>query len=456
MEMTKGKDKEFLYHDLRPRLFKPHYLREEQLDEIFSDDDHKKGIILHMMDLGICGKSTLAYSKKHGSTSEWSRHLNDWLDRIPLLIKIQHPLLIIGESGTGKEDMAKLLHYIGKGKDKPFVPVNCSAIPADILESELFGHAKGAFTNAIKAKPGLIETARGGSFFLDELAKMEHHLQYKLLRVIQERKIRRLGSNKDIEVEDVQVIIAVQPADIEHIVKDLQNRLNIYNAITLPPLSERLHGDPYLIYGVLEKLQKDKRTPQEKKEIERLQRKALEFEESFSRNSLPALKEETLEVTSKNNNLFIQYQNTMFQIEELASPVILSNEALYNLINYQGYTEKNFRELENILEYALIQTQLAGRKEILIRDLPESVRDSQSTQLKQVDIRSLPLKDIFIHADNIKRSAIREKIRDIYGKGKDIKSVLRDERVEGEYDGFMKKLQRTLGKGFLKELKRSP
>jgi DNA-binding NtrC family response regulator len=116
-------------------------------------------------------------------------------------------VLILGESGTGKELVARALHYHSSRRDKPLVPVNCGAIPEDLLESELFGHEKGAFTHAIKTRIGRFELADGGTIFLDEVAEMSPHLQVKLLRILQEQEFERLGATKTIRC-DVRILAA--------------------------------------------------------------------------------------------------------------------------------------------------------------------------------------------------------------------------------------------------------
>jgi DNA-binding NtrC family response regulator len=152
------------------------------------------------------------------------------------------PVLISGESGTGKEVVARAVHRRSPRADKPFVPVNCGAIPVELIESELFGHAKGSFTGADRERPGLWEEADGGTIFLDEVTETGPQFQVKLLRALQEREIRRVGSNKNIPV-DVRVIAATN-RNIEEEVKagrfrqDLMYRLNVVS-IELPSLRER-------------------------------------------------------------------------------------------------------------------------------------------------------------------------------------------------------------------------
>ena len=151
-------------------------------------------------------------------------------------------VLITGESGTGKEMVAKAVHYNGPFKDKPFVTVNCGAIPESLMESEMFGHKKGSFTGAISDKQGLFETADGGTLFLDEIGELPLSIQVKLLRAIQERVIRRVGDTNDIKV-NVRLIAATNRV-LEDMVKrgefreDLYYRLNVI-LIHVPPLRER-------------------------------------------------------------------------------------------------------------------------------------------------------------------------------------------------------------------------
>lgn len=151
-------------------------------------------------------------------------------------------IFITGESGTGKEVIAKTIHNEGKGKKSPFVAINCSAIPENLLESELFGHAKGAFTGAADKKVGLFEEAEGGTLFLDEIGDLSLPLQAKLLRVLQERKIRRIGENT-FRAIDVRIISATHKDLKQHVMEgkfreDLYFRLNVI-PIRIPPLRER-------------------------------------------------------------------------------------------------------------------------------------------------------------------------------------------------------------------------
>ncbi len=171
-------------------------------------------------------------------------------------------VLISGESGTGKEVVARHVHYHSTRRNKPFVPVNCGAIPPDLLESELFGHEKGAFTGAITTRQGRFEMAEGGTLFLDEIGDMSLPMQVKLLRVLQERTFERVGSNKSIEA-NVRIIAAThvnleQAIESGRFREDLYYRLNVF-PIDMPPLRERIEDLRLLINDLTERLQHEGR-----------------------------------------------------------------------------------------------------------------------------------------------------------------------------------------------------
>ncbi len=174
-------------------------------------------------------------------------------------------VLILGESGTGKELIAKTIHFNSSRAQGPFVPLNCAAIPKDLLESELFGHEKGAFTGAVTTRLGRFELAQGGTLFLDEVAELAPELQVKLLRVIQEREFERVGGMKTIKV-DVRILAATNKDLERHVAnglfrEDLFYRLNVI-PVQLPPLRERTEDLPLLMdHFVHEFAKKRKREP---------------------------------------------------------------------------------------------------------------------------------------------------------------------------------------------------
>src|ERR1700736_318993 len=185
-----------------------------------------------------------------------SSAIRDMLGRIVRIAPTEAVVLITGESGTGKELVAKAIHANSRRADRPFVPVNCAAITETLLESELFGHARGSFTGAASARKGLFEEADGGTFFFDEIAETPITFQAKLLRAIQENEIRRVGENKPIPV-DVRIIAATNQDLMTAVAEkrfrqDLYYRLNVAR-FQLPPLRERREDIAVLLPWFLEK-----------------------------------------------------------------------------------------------------------------------------------------------------------------------------------------------------------
>src|SRR5216110_912126 len=168
-----------------------------------------------------------------------------------------HPVLILGESGTGKEMVARSIHYAGPFRDKPFLPVDCGSLVPTLIESELFGYVKGAFTGANQSKDGLLAMAEGGTVFLDEVGELPVDLQAKMLRAIQEKEIRPVGSTKRSSI-NVRILAATN-RDLEHAVaqgmfrRDLYFRLNVLS-LRIPPLRERRQDIPLLAGHILERL----------------------------------------------------------------------------------------------------------------------------------------------------------------------------------------------------------
>jgi two-component system response regulator AtoC len=226
-------------------------------------------------------------------------------------------ILITGESGTGKELVARALHYNSDRSPNPFVAVNCGAIPENLLESELFGHAKGAFTDAIRTKKGLFEEADGGTLFLDEIGELPSQLQVKLLRVLQEGEIRRIGESKPIQI-DVRIVAATVKDLVKEVNEgrfrdDLFYRLNVL-PIHIPPLRERKEDIPLLTSHFIKK-----------------------YSQAMNKN--------------------------VMGIESMA---------LEALMNYKWYG--NVRELENTIERAIV---LADRENLEIENLPIEIQNFQ-------------------------------------------------------------------------------
>jgi len=196
------------------------------------------------------------------------------LEMVSQIAKTESTVYIHGESGTGKELIAKAIHLASERKDRPFVPINCAALPETLLESELFGHEKGAFTGAVRSTKGLFTQAHAGTLFLDEIGDMPLSIQAKLLRALQERQFYPVGSEKPVEV-DVRVIVATQK-DLESDVKQGQFREDLFYRIHvipiyLPPLRERKEDIPPLVEYFLKKF-----SQQMKKEVKGLAPQAMQ------------------------------------------------------------------------------------------------------------------------------------------------------------------------------------
>jgi sigma-54 specific flagellar transcriptional regulator A len=185
-----------------------------------------------------------------------SNAMRSLLHLVELVAPVDSTVLLLGESGTGKELIARHIHELSSRAGGPFVPVNCGAIPAELIESELFGHEKGAFTGALTRRVGRFEFAAGGTLFLDEIGDMSLQMQVKLLRVLQERSFERVGSNTMIRC-DVRIVAATH-RDLEmrvregHFREDLYYRLNVF-WLPIPPLRDRLSDLPLLIRHILER-----------------------------------------------------------------------------------------------------------------------------------------------------------------------------------------------------------
>ena len=265
-----------------------------------------------------------------------SKPMREVFDLIRRVADSQTNLLITGESGTGKELVAKAIHFNSMRKSLPFVPVNCAAIPELLLESELFGHVRGAFTDAKADKRGLFEEAQGGTLFLDEISELPMMLQAKLLRAVQEREIRRVGATRSVPI-DVRIIAATNVKLAEEVKakrfrEDLYYRLNVIE-VRLPPLRDRKEDIPLLVQGLLHKS--------------------------------VAAKQKSIDTVAES--------------------------ALARLIDYEW--PGNVRELENVVERA---ATLAQEKKITLEDLPSAIREVQGEgqMIEDAVDRLLPLEEL--------------------------------------------------------------
>jgi two-component system response regulator PilR (NtrC family) len=212
-------------------------------------------LIAATLKLGESSESTIQLPQvKLLGRSRAMEQLRELIERVS---RSQAPVHIYGESGTGKELVAHLIHDAGARRDGPFVPVNCGAIPGELMESELFGHRKGSFTGAVADKQGLIQSAEGGTLFLDEIADLPLHMQVKLLRVIQEKSVRPVGDSKETPT-DVRILSATH-RNLSALVadgrfrEDLFYRVNVIE-IRVPPLRERLEDIDELVEAITARL----------------------------------------------------------------------------------------------------------------------------------------------------------------------------------------------------------
>ncbi|OGW14129.1 MAG: hypothetical protein A3G93_03740 [Nitrospinae bacterium RIFCSPLOWO2_12_FULL_45_22] len=231
-------------------------------DLLYDDEGNLIGIIEVFRDISQIKelKERLTDLYQFDNIVTKDRRMKEILAILPSVAQSKSTVLIEGESGTGKELIAKAIHNNSLRKDKPFVAVNCAAIPETLIESELFGHVKGAFTGAYQDRVGRFERANHGILFLDEIADMSLSTQAKLLRVIQEEKFERVGGSKTIEV-DVQVIAATNKGLLKAVREgkfreDLYYRISVF-PITLPPLRERKEDIHLLITHFIEKFNKE-------------------------------------------------------------------------------------------------------------------------------------------------------------------------------------------------------
>lgn len=258
------------------------------------------------------------------------------------------PILITGETGTGKELVSRSIHYNSKRKNGPFKAINCGGIPKDLLESELFGYEKGAFTGATQTKPGLIELADNGTLLLDEIAELKLDLQVKLLRVLEEKRLTRVGGTKEINI-NIRIISATSK-NLQDLIRkgefreDLFYRINVF-PINLPPLRERKEDIPLLVNFFLK-----------------------EFEEKFGKQTI-------------------------------STDVILA----FRRYNWPG----NVRELKNVIERILISKQNKEHYTITIEDIPKEI-DTEILSNLNMDTTSTTMEAT---VNNLERKLISDALK---------------------------------------------
>lgn len=227
----------------------------------FMDSLHRARVYREQYDINA-GRVQQRDTKLFRSLIGTSREIQKVREMMAQVADKDVTVLITGESGTGKEVVARNLHYNSRRRKMPFVPVNCGAIPRELLESELFGHEKGAFTGAVSSRAGRFEMAQGGTLFLDEIGDMPLDMQVKILRVLQEKNFERVGGNKTMQT-DVRVITATH-RNLEGMIEkgtfreDLYYRLNVF-PIEVPHLRERVEDIPLLLNDLITRMENEKR-----------------------------------------------------------------------------------------------------------------------------------------------------------------------------------------------------
>jgi len=313
---------------------------------------------------------------------------NDLLDCIYKYSRYNIPLLIIGETGTSKGLLAKAVHKMSTRRDSLYREINCAAFPENLLESELFGYKKGAFTGAIEDKKGIIEAVNDGTLLFDELGKMPYHLQVKLLKAIEDGIIYPLGSNEPVTI-DVRFLATIQPGEAKELCPDLLYRFGWPRCIEMPTLGERL--------------------------------KVL-----------------NLKILESSLSRALETINT--------KDIILSRSAYKKLINRKSYPG-NYRELENILLNAALSATAEERKEITPKDI--TFKDTINIE-KSIQINDIKLKDIVAYADKeastLCANIIQKKIDEIK-EIKDIKNTLKSEGLtDNQYQSYNKQMDTRLKK----------
>ena len=278
-----------------------------------------------------------------------SKAIEETRHKIHKLARSQAPVYIYGESGVGKELVARLIHEHGPRADKPFIPVNCGAIPAELMESEFFGHKKGSFTGATSNKQGLFQAADGGTLFLDEVADLPLAMQVKLLRAIQEKAVRPIGSQEEILV-NVRILSATHKnlaelTDKGEFRQDLYYRINVIE-LAVPSLRERPEDIPILAKHLLQKIANEWQV-----EIPKLENTALE---ALKQYSFPGNVRELENILERAMTL---HENQIITIEDLQLPDSLDEEHLIEEKNELSLDPTLNEKEKEVIQQALEKTR---------------------------------------------------------------------------------------------------
>lgn len=363
-------------YDFIEKPFETDHVRiviERALD--YSELLHERNSLLHQMESKYCFENIIGKSIK----------MQNIFEMVIRIAESDSSVLITGESGTGKELVARSLHSRSKRNHNPFVPVNCSAFPENLFEAEIFGHEKGAYTDAKEKKIGLLEYAASGTFFLDEVCEMPVAMQTKLLRVLQDKKFRRLGGN-ELLTADIRLISATNRNINElikngHLREDFYYRLNVFN-INLPPLRERKEDIPLVSEYILKKLNDNSEKkiegftsevirkfesyswPGNIRELENVIERAFTFSKdkyieimdlpqyllesetlhpTFAQKSLKQAKQEAIENVERNFLIFLlnKYKGNITKVAEHAN---MTRRNAYRLIKYHNLKIENWRD----------------------------------------------------------------------------------------------------------------
>jgi len=308
------------------------------------------------------------------------------LEAVSHIAKTDSTVYIHGESGTGKEVIAKALHLQSSRKDGPFVAINCAAIPENLLESELFGHEKGAFTGAVRSTKGLFTQANGGTLFLDEIGDMPLSVQVKLLRALEERQFYPVGSEKPVQV-DVRIVVATKRDLIEEVRQerfreDLFYRIHVI-PIVLPPLKDRREDIPYLVDHLLKKI-----SQQLKKDVTSLTPRAMEklMQHDWPGNVREL--ENTLEFAITMTQQNVVTDDLILQVKSATSPASNGHEVSAQFLPTRD-TQKSLKEARTEFEkdYLIRVLELCGGKAARAAEIAGKYRADFYDLLKKHEIK---------------------------------------------------------------------